>query len=272
MDPTISGPAVRAAREAAKLSQNAVAQALGINRMYYSLFEAGRYVLNDSEQKALREFLASRELHLVDNYTDAPSKSPQSESDTPTADRDQENARTREAETRTDAARAALRAVQVTVQEAFLASKRTAAAVAVASAALQALDFAELLTLAEGVSGMAEGLPEASTFAELPLEDKQLWESRAAGMLVCGALYGDAWQAAPCEDLSRAAKSIRKTVDNRQWDVTDLDSWGWGFFKDHEKHRLEYRCQLARHIAKAAEQRRAPTLTPTQPTGSIWDW
>lgn len=261
MDAQISGPSVRAAREGAKLSQAALAQALGINRMYYSLFEAGRYLLDADEQKSLQDFLDSHGIHLDADEPQAAATPDSVEDDAPAADSDDDAAPAGESDNRTDAARTTLDRIGTTVQATGLVSKRTAAAVAAAGAVLQTLDFTELLALAKGVNGTIEGLPASPAFTQLPLEEKLVWESRAAGMLICAALYGEAWRSSPCGDLARAAKSVRKDISDQDWDVRDLNNIGFGFFSDREKHRPLYQCELAPHIAKAAEQRRAPVLS-----------
>jgi len=253
------GPSVRTAREAAKLSQSAVAQAIGMNRMYYSLFEAGRYLLDETEESALRTYLDSQAVKLPANESvvtvkPSPSK-PAADPRHPGEEDDDDQARIATAEV-------ALEKIATTVQESGLDSKRTAFAVRAATAALQDLDYPELLSLAAGDDESLNGLPEATKFAELTIEGKQLWESRAAGMLICRALYGDAWQSASCDVLSRAARWVRRMVPDREWNVKELDVLDWGFFLSPKKDKLlpNCRCELAPHIAKAAETRHAPAL------------
>ncbi|MGH8327736.1 MAG: helix-turn-helix domain-containing protein, partial [Steroidobacteraceae bacterium] len=48
---TITGQAAREARKALKASQADAAAAVGINRAFYSEFEAGRYLLSDNQQQ-----------------------------------------------------------------------------------------------------------------------------------------------------------------------------------------------------------------------------
>lgn len=57
MPKNISGTDAKKARETAKLSQAAVAAAVGLNRTYYSLYESGHLTLTDSQNSALVELL-----------------------------------------------------------------------------------------------------------------------------------------------------------------------------------------------------------------------
>src|SRR5262249_43978069 len=57
---TLTGAEVKRAREAVGASQTEIAAQVGLNRTYYSLFEAGRYVLDAAEEKRLRELLCAR--------------------------------------------------------------------------------------------------------------------------------------------------------------------------------------------------------------------
>lgn len=261
MQSTTFGPSVRTAREAAKLSQNAIAQAIGLNRMYYSLFEAGRYILDEAQESDLRSYLDSKGLELPPAENDAVVRpSPGDLTTDRSAGETGENADA--AERGTAVAQESIERVAMAVRETGLDSKRTAFAVRAASVALQDLDYSELLSLASGDDESLQGLPEATDFAGLSLEKKQLWESRAAGVLICRALYGDAWQSASCDALSQAARSVRRMVPDRDWDVNELDVLDWGFFSSPKKDALlpSCRCELAPHIAKAAEVRRAPIL------------
>ena len=48
---TLTGAEAKRARESVGVSQTKIAAAVGLNRTYYSLFEAGRYVLDTTEEK-----------------------------------------------------------------------------------------------------------------------------------------------------------------------------------------------------------------------------
>ena len=60
MHPQLSGLEAKKARESAKLSQAVVANALGLNRTYYSLYESDRLALTDAQYTSLFEFLSAR--------------------------------------------------------------------------------------------------------------------------------------------------------------------------------------------------------------------
>jgi len=71
MQATLTGRQTKAAREEMRLSQAEVAATLGLNRTYYSLFEAGRYVLDPEEERRLSEFFTS---HIQTLGTGPPSE------------------------------------------------------------------------------------------------------------------------------------------------------------------------------------------------------
>jgi len=56
MDQVLTAQQAKSARTAAHLSQGKVATDLGINRSYLSLFESGKYVLDDSTLTQLRDY------------------------------------------------------------------------------------------------------------------------------------------------------------------------------------------------------------------------
>src|SRR5690348_14653551 len=65
MQSTLTGAEAKRAREALGASQTEIAAAIGLNRTYYSLFEAGRYVLDAAEEKRLRELLSARGVRMA---------------------------------------------------------------------------------------------------------------------------------------------------------------------------------------------------------------
>ena len=65
MQSTFTGAEAKRAREAIGASQTEIAAAVGLNRTYYSLFEAGRYVLDAAEEKRLREHLSARGVRMA---------------------------------------------------------------------------------------------------------------------------------------------------------------------------------------------------------------
>src|SRR5258708_39565616 len=56
MDQVLTAQQAKSARTAAQLSQGKVASDLGINRSYLSLFESGKYVLDDNTLTRLRDY------------------------------------------------------------------------------------------------------------------------------------------------------------------------------------------------------------------------
>src|SRR6266849_4832059 len=64
MDQVLTAQQAKSARNAAHLSQGKVAIDLGINRSYLSLFESGKYVLDDSTLTQLRDYYQHRGVNL----------------------------------------------------------------------------------------------------------------------------------------------------------------------------------------------------------------
>ena len=79
MQSTLTGAEVKRAREAIGVSQTEIAAVVGLNRTYYSLFEAGRYVLDDAEETRLRELLSARGARMA-AVSRAPSRGSDGES------------------------------------------------------------------------------------------------------------------------------------------------------------------------------------------------
>lgn len=279
MDQPISGQAARKAREAKRLSQAAVAEAVGINRMYYSLFESGRFLLDAEEQERLAAYFVENGIRipraaanpqrgvLAAKRTSSAvgavaARQPESESedrDDSTAEEAQENSAEPDPVSLAECALVRLRSALEDSQR-QRDSRRVAKAVEEALPTLGALDFDELLRLAEGREVSTEGLPSVKDFAALELAEKELWEARAAGLLVCAELYGDEWERAACRDLERVGRSLRERFGGSDsWQVRGrslLDE----LFKDSDEFCPRYRCDLAPYIAKAAQERRAPAL------------
>src|SRR5713101_9558494 len=66
MDPVLTAQQAKHARSAAQLSQGKVATDLGINRSYLSLFESGKYVLDDNTLTQLRDYYEDHRVSLDD--------------------------------------------------------------------------------------------------------------------------------------------------------------------------------------------------------------
>jgi transcriptional regulator with XRE-family HTH domain len=65
MPSTLTGAEVKRARESIGASQTEIAAASGLNRTYYSLFEAGRYVLDADEETRLCELFSARGVRVA---------------------------------------------------------------------------------------------------------------------------------------------------------------------------------------------------------------
>jgi transcriptional regulator with XRE-family HTH domain len=72
MDQVLTAQQAKSARTAAQLSQGKVATDLGINRSYLSLFESGKYVLDDNTLTQLRDYYQDHGVNL-DGAPGAPS-------------------------------------------------------------------------------------------------------------------------------------------------------------------------------------------------------
>lgn len=258
---TITGDEAKRAREALGASQTAVAAAIGVNRTYYSLFEAGRYVLDEQEQQQLRQFLA--------DALPAPGSGTSTNDDgasTPSNDRARRQPRassphpsSAKPDDGTEKAVAALTALRSAAAEPNgLRTKRTASAVGDALAALQPLDYAQLLGLANEEAlpkDVRETFPDVEAFNALDIRDMELWESRIIGLLVCDALSAGQWGALNYEALKGVESELRHTFGDQ---IPDRESlWIWD---DEEKHTPRRRAELAPFVAQAAQKRRAPTL------------
>src|SRR5258708_15678370 len=71
MEQVLTAQQAKSARSAAHLSQGKVATDLGINRSYLSLFESGKYVLDDNTLAQLRDYYQDHGVNL-DTTPDAP--------------------------------------------------------------------------------------------------------------------------------------------------------------------------------------------------------
>jgi transcriptional regulator with XRE-family HTH domain len=64
MEPVLTAQQAKRARNAARFSQGKVAADLGINRSYLSLFESGKYVLDDNTLTQLRDYYQDHGVNL----------------------------------------------------------------------------------------------------------------------------------------------------------------------------------------------------------------
>lgn len=249
----ISGSEAKAARTDRGVSQADVSAALGINRTYYSLFENGRYTLTDEQQSQLAEFLELDAAHDDEPPSPDDDESADEVASAPEADDD-----ATDDDPRVINATDALDNVRETAAATGIDSKRTAAAVAAAAAALEGLDYAELLALDHEDKPVLAGAPDEKSFAGLKsLDEKQTWEKRIASALICAELYGDAWTACKCGALREAQRHISRKVDNGE----SLGIRAGGVLWDDAEDHPHIRNELAPHIVRAAQVRLAPRLS-----------
>lgn len=274
MQSTVNGSEVKRARESLGIAQTEVAAALAINRTYYSLFEAGRYLLDAEEQKRLADFFLASGHRLVP-ASDANQLPPTSaapvapeviDADEPSGNDEGEAVD----DVRLSSALRALESVRDTVLETGSGSKRTAAAVSAAIAVLETLDYPELLEVAASQRPPLAGLPTSEDFNRMEtLEQRQSMEAQTSSSLVCYAIYGKHWLDCDCRNLRRAASELER----RQNDEPLSGVRRSGFFGDDEKMRDQLRSQLAPHLASAASRRIVPTLTErAQKSQSGWGY
>jgi transcriptional regulator with XRE-family HTH domain len=251
----ISGSEAKAARAERGASQAEVSAALGINRTYYSLFENGRYSLTDEQQAQLAEFFEVG----AGNDGDASSPANEHPTDVETAPPGGDDVAD-EDDPRVIAASDALDEVREVASGTGLDSKRTAAAVATAAAALEQLDYAELLSLDDESAPVLTDAPDAAAFSALEsLDEKQKWENRIASSLICAALYGDDWTTCKCGALREAQRHISRKLN----DGESLGIRAGGILWDDAEDHPHIRNELAPHIVRAAQARLAPRLAKT---------
>lgn len=297
MQQSVSGESARAAREGLRLSQAEVAQSVGINRMYYSLFEAGRYLLDGPEQQRLIACLGERIAPAPLPSADSPPQPPATRNAESAAPRRPQNGRRQDqpgalrgaglgqrpaaaptapvpsalmpdAATlpvlpldRVALAEGALDLLADAVAEAEhpRASRHVAATVTATLEQLAGLDYDELLAVIEARDVAGDGLLPIAEFTEVPLAEKECWEARAAGVLVCAALYGDEWEGADCGTFERIKGGLlERDTEGVPWKVRErrfLEGSG-------DEPCSRYRCDLAPYLVRAAQERSAPALAP----------
>lgn len=267
MESAIQGPAVKKAREAHKLSQAEVSNAISLNRVYYSLFEAGRYVLNQDERKRLSTFLSAQGIQhtgVADRSTTGDQEPAvhaaiPSSKDAIQSDPDEQSER--DADARLMPASHALRELHEVAESTGIISKRTAGLVLVATGALQALDYADLLSIAQQSGIPLDGLLPLAEFEALELAEMQLWESRAAGVLICESLYGESWRDVCFDNLKEVEAELRKSLPSGEPLIYRARGLGHQIFGYSKEFCPLRRADLAPYIAKVASERSAPALT-----------
>ena len=285
--PAITGDQAREARKSLKASQAEVAEAIGINRAFYSEFEAGRYVLKDQQQRKLREFLgdavppgeasgdddaaAAGESHQPKRG--AARRARGTGGDDPSEPQDPQPVAVADL-TPAEKASAALDELRDTASEPNgLRSKRTAVAVENAEAALKPLDYPELLELAEARDVLTERLMDLDAFQDLDTcdpddrEKVEREELRARGHLICHALYGSKWHGLDFNGLKNVRGQVARALpEHRVPNGQDESGW-WILSSDHNDGHL-FRAELAPFVVEAARNRAAPEIAAGKGRGT----
>jgi transcriptional regulator with XRE-family HTH domain len=257
------GVRVRAAREAAGLSQAEVARQLGINRVYYSLFEAGRYVPDAAETASLAALAStlriatdSADCVVVEDGDDVDSTHDEvapNEVDRSGVARERSTSTVALEELRN----AALRGLN---------SKRVARAVMAAETVLVDLDYPELLAECARAGISTVGLVSVAEFASLPVHEVESWESRASALLICDAIYGTRWRDLGFDDLKTLedALALALPADNplryRRRPALEI------IFGDAEDFCPMRKADLAPFIVALARTRAAPAVVASRAT------
>jgi transcriptional regulator with XRE-family HTH domain len=255
------GVRVRAAREAAGLSQAEVARQLGINRMYYSLFEAGRYVPCAAEAEALRSFGVEIGVSLGPAMPAVGPTLDHTPPERPIANVSVGGNAAGCLQSKADAALNAIRGAAVD----GLRSKRLVRTVIAARDALDDLDYAELLAACSRANFSTAGLVSVSDYEQLDVNEKIEWEARASGLLVCDALYGTQWSEIGFDGLKRLESTIQAALPlgdqlkYRQRSLLDI------VFGDAEEFCPIRRVDLAPYVVRLACSRAAPAILSGPP-------
>jgi transcriptional regulator with XRE-family HTH domain len=254
------GVRVRAAREAAGLSQAEVARQLGINRMYYSLFEAGRYVPSSDESeriaqrfKELAGSTSEQEIPLVPEASDV---DPLGLSDTTIVPVELVHAALG---TPYAKASAALDQVRESTAKG-IRSKSIAKSVSHALETLGALEYSELLALSSERNVDTAGLLASDEYFALDADSMLRWDSRVISSLVCEAIYGREWSTTSFDQLKQLERRLRENVgesgslEYRERSLVEI------LFVDAEDFCPIRRVDLAPYVVAAVVGRCGPTL------------
>jgi transcriptional regulator with XRE-family HTH domain len=254
------GVRVRAAREAAGLSQAEVARQVGINRMYYSLFEAGRYVPSDEEGQRIAERFKELAGGTVDHsIADRPTSSKPGPSRPSVASNSLLTERHEIVSAQFERANMALDSVQASATKG-LRSKTLAQSVSSALDAVGSLEYSELLALSNQRRVDTAGLLAEEECSKLDVATIKQWESRAIASLVCESIYGSAWSAANFDQLKRVERQLRHSAERghsleyRERSVVEI------LFGDAEDFCAIRRVDLAPYVVARAIDRDAPML------------
>jgi transcriptional regulator with XRE-family HTH domain len=269
MSATITGAQAKRAREAKALSQTAVAGTIGVNRTYYSLFEAGRYNLDDDERQRLCDLLADSTQDADSDDPADPDSDPDPDTGSDSDDDGDANAPSAApavsgpmpAPRSTAATVAALTALRnASAEPNGLRSKRTAAAVLAVAVTIQPLDYTDLLGIARERAVPTQGLPSFDAFKSLDLAGMTLWESRAIGLLICDSLYDGRWKSLRFDSLKDVESSLRETLGDGAVSYEGATILSL-LFNGDDHHAPLRRAELAPFVVQAAQKRAAPAIT-----------
>jgi transcriptional regulator with XRE-family HTH domain len=250
------GARVRAAREAAGLSQAEVARQVGINRVYYSLLEAGRYVADADETKRLVLLLFKRDI-ASDRGSNAGARSDADQTAGALLDDEKTEhdcSEASDANNRISAANAALDSLR-DMGPPLAESRRAIELISTADTALRRLDYSELQELCKKRGVSTEGLATKNDFALLKSDEMVVCESRATASLLCAAMYRDAWRTTSFENLKQTESALRGrlpqavALDYRKRSLLEI------LFTDEADACAKRRADLAPYVVMAALQR-----------------
>lgn len=263
--PPITGDQARDARKSLRVSQADVASAVGIPRPTYSLFESGRYRLDDRQQRRLREYLG-------DALPDAPADDPDDDGQPTRRARQAVGAPRRavpvddpepEPETPADQAEAALDELRELARgPGGVRSMRAAQAIDDAETALEALDYSELLELAEDREViLPKAQPDVDALHRMEQKDVLHWETSLRAQLICKALYGPHLQGCDFDALDGVEDQLHQALPKEKISTGSAGKKrDWlGDLVGHGDAHLR-RAELAPHIVQAAKNRAAPLL------------
>ncbi len=278
--PPITGDQAREARKSLRASQAEVASAIGLPRPTYSLFESGRFLLSDNQQQRLRAFLG--------DSLPEPDDDDQAEADEgqPSTRRRQPAVSTRrparqasaprrvvpvddpEPETPIDQAGAALDELRELAKGPGGArNMRCPQAIEDAESALEALDYSELLDLAEEREViLPKDLPDVDALHRMDRSVVVQCETSVRALLICKALYGPHLQGYSFEALDGVQDQLRQALPKEEISTGRKTDW----FGDDEPHGDAHlrRASLAQYIVQAAKMRAAPIIDDGKTRGA----
>ncbi|MGE0188853.1 MAG: helix-turn-helix domain-containing protein [Steroidobacteraceae bacterium] len=226
MPTNISGVDAKKAREAAFISQAAVAAAVGLNRTYYSLYESGRLDLTSLQSEALVRFLHAHDANEPINVEPAKTQAEQVSEVKRTAQiplsasRSTRSTRTTHNEPpslesyRIRTAMQRLIALEQTVAAEQTIGRRVPSSIERTMASLRLLDYSDLfeLSLKRGIS--LATLPSQAEFEKLNPSKRQKVEAQLEQTIVCHAVYGKVLFDCDRNDLYVITCALRKSLPN----------------------------------------------------------